>query len=450
MLRRCAENVERLISIDCSSPTSASTWSKTGSVASAAGGRRPDWCSAAARPSVFSATVLPPVFGPLTTSTRRSPSSRSIGTARRRVEQRMPRREQPHLVGDDDRRAAPAPRERGRARARGRARRSPRRASPARPRARPPAARARAGSARPPRARRSPPRRGGCSARRSRTARRTASAPTHDESWTTPGTLPRADVLTASTGRPPRSVTNRSCRNSVSSLDRATRPSSSVTRCLPLRSSLRRRRSAGEASSRRSEPSSSTARAIVSASESSDGSTGSTTSRSSGARAAASPSARRASSPTRDGLRDVAEVARPEHAVAGRVLRGGAHVREPGERRLGRVVEQRDALGRERLPARDLARVGGRRQLARELSAARALRRTLEPLEDRRKLQHGQGMRIHAGQCTEGRFSLLAARPGRAASAVEPGCLRAVSRFAARRSLRLFCAGFFVGFFGLS
>ena len=81
MLRRCAENVERLISIDCSSPTSASTWSNTGNVASSAGGRRPDWCSSAARPSVFSATVLPPVFGPLTTSTRRSPRSRSIGTA---------------------------------------------------------------------------------------------------------------------------------------------------------------------------------------------------------------------------------------------------------------------------------------------------------------------------------------------------------------------------------
>ena len=55
--------------------------SKTGSAAVAAGGRRPDWWSSAARPSVFSATVLPPVFGPLITSARRPSRSRSIGTA---------------------------------------------------------------------------------------------------------------------------------------------------------------------------------------------------------------------------------------------------------------------------------------------------------------------------------------------------------------------------------
>ena len=60
---------------------SASTRSNTGSAATSAGGRSPAWWSSAARPSVFSATVLPPVFGPLTTSARRSPRSRSIGTA---------------------------------------------------------------------------------------------------------------------------------------------------------------------------------------------------------------------------------------------------------------------------------------------------------------------------------------------------------------------------------
>ena len=60
---------------------SASTWSKTGSAAVSAGGRSPAWCRSAARPSVFSATVLPPVFGPLITSARSSPRSRSIGTA---------------------------------------------------------------------------------------------------------------------------------------------------------------------------------------------------------------------------------------------------------------------------------------------------------------------------------------------------------------------------------
>ena len=39
----CAEKVERLISIDCWSPMSATSRSNTGSAARAAGGRRPDW-----------------------------------------------------------------------------------------------------------------------------------------------------------------------------------------------------------------------------------------------------------------------------------------------------------------------------------------------------------------------------------------------------------------------
>ena len=60
---------------------SASTSSKIGSAAVTAGGRSPAWWSSAARPSVFRATVLPPVFGPLRTSARSGPRSRSIGTA---------------------------------------------------------------------------------------------------------------------------------------------------------------------------------------------------------------------------------------------------------------------------------------------------------------------------------------------------------------------------------
>ncbi len=83
MLATWPEKVERLISIDCRSPMSASTWSKTGSAAVSAGGRSPAWWRSAARPRVFSATVLPPVLGPLITSARRLPRSRSIGTAER-------------------------------------------------------------------------------------------------------------------------------------------------------------------------------------------------------------------------------------------------------------------------------------------------------------------------------------------------------------------------------
>ena len=153
---------------------------------------------------------------------------------RRRVEQRMPRAEQPHLVRDLHRRAAPAPRddpagERDVDRARSLDERA--RASA---RARRRAPRARAGSARPPRARRrrpreavvqlddlerldeerlarAPRRRGRCRAR-----------------------CCGALAFTASTGRPPRWVTKSSWRCSRSFAERARRRSSSVARCLPV------------------------------------------------------------------------------------------------------------------------------------------------------------------------------------------------------------------------
>ena len=70
-LRRWLEKVESDWAMLCSSPMSAITRRKTGSRApSAAGTRRPAWCISASRPSVLSETVLPPVFGPVTTSAR--------------------------------------------------------------------------------------------------------------------------------------------------------------------------------------------------------------------------------------------------------------------------------------------------------------------------------------------------------------------------------------------
>ncbi len=77
---RCALNVERLASIDCSSPTSANTSSKM---------RRRDSRHRPARecpiaraprsdPSALSSTVLPPVFGPETSSVRSSGVHREI------------------------------------------------------------------------------------------------------------------------------------------------------------------------------------------------------------------------------------------------------------------------------------------------------------------------------------------------------------------------------------
>src|ERR1700674_4364382 len=68
----CAEKVDKSAAIDCSSPMSTSTWSNSGRTARCAATGIPDCAASAAIPVVFSATVLPPVFGPLITRTFQS------------------------------------------------------------------------------------------------------------------------------------------------------------------------------------------------------------------------------------------------------------------------------------------------------------------------------------------------------------------------------------------
>ncbi len=82
--RRWPENVESDCATDCSSPMSAKTSRSTGSeLPASAGTWRPAWCMRHRRPIVRSVTVLPPVFGPVTTSAVNSPPrSTSIGTTR--------------------------------------------------------------------------------------------------------------------------------------------------------------------------------------------------------------------------------------------------------------------------------------------------------------------------------------------------------------------------------
>ena len=77
----CEENVESDCSRLCSSPMSASTSSKTGSCDPwCAGMCRPDCAMIASSPTVFRATVFPPVFGPVTTRIwNRRPRWTSIG-----------------------------------------------------------------------------------------------------------------------------------------------------------------------------------------------------------------------------------------------------------------------------------------------------------------------------------------------------------------------------------
>ena len=65
----------------------------------------------------------------------------------------------------------------------------------------------------------------------------------------------------------------------------------------------------------------------------------------------------------------------------------------------------------QRLAAEDFVAVGRGHEPAREFFAAGTLGRTCEALDNRRKLQHGEGMRIHAGQCTEARFCVRPRAP---------------------------------------
>ena len=74
----CAEKVERFCSIDCASPMSARKARKTGSTSLSAGTGTPACAIIASSPAVFSATVLPPVFGPLMISCRAAGSSPSV------------------------------------------------------------------------------------------------------------------------------------------------------------------------------------------------------------------------------------------------------------------------------------------------------------------------------------------------------------------------------------
>ena len=100
MLAMCAEKVLRLAEIDCSSPMSANTLLNTGTCEpSAAGISSPACAISDSSPAVLSATVLPPVFGPVITSTRGGIGGISRTSVRRDLdggagEQRMPRRAQ--------------------------------------------------------------------------------------------------------------------------------------------------------------------------------------------------------------------------------------------------------------------------------------------------------------------------------------------------------------------
>ena len=193
---------------------------------------------------------------------------------------------------------------------------------------------------------------------------------------------------------------NSSCRCSRSSLERTSCSSLSRTRCRPVRSSPRSLRSFGEALSRRSEPSSSTARSIALATCASAGSTAAASSRRSGAgrlveRGAGTQRAGR-------GVGDAPQRLRRERASESGVGRLVADVADPFERRLERLVEERDRLGRQCLAPSHLAGVGRRLELGGECSAVLGRGGARDPLPDRGKLQHVERVRVHPTECRLG------------------------------------------------
>ncbi len=231
--------------------------------------------------------------------------------------------------------------------------------------------------------------------------------PEPDESCTIPGTRPRAEDFSASTGRPPRSVTKSSCRCSASAGSRAILRSRSASLPRPSRSSRRKRRRAGEAESFRSDPSSSTERPISSATESSDGSMR-LDNREERRQVAALRNRAVRRHAGADRALDLREAPRVERAAARRQIGSLAHVGCAAELGLGGFVEQRDRLGRLLLAEPHLAGVARRAQRFRQGRSRIARRRSGEPGQDGRKLEELQVMLTHAASVEAGGASLPA------------------------------------------
>ena len=247
--------------------------------------------------------------------------------------------------------------------------------------------------------------------------------PAPELSWTMPGTAPRADARRASTGRPPRSVTKSSCRCSRTAGSRAKARRRSARRARPPRSSRRRRRRAGEAPSRRSEPSSSTAarapsRAALERRRRSPPrwprATGRSVERLERRPARRAPSRSSGRSPT--GSPGRGRCRAPPSAAASRDV---GDVREVG---LGGLLEQRDRLAREGLPARHLVDVVRRGERAAPAPRPRLARR-----RDPRAARGSPGARAaraRAAPSPESRPAASGHASARTSAADEGGCDR--------------------------
>ncbi len=89
-----------------------------------------------------------------------------------------------------------------------------------------------------------------------------------------------------------------------------------------------------------------------------------------------------------------------ERAAALGLRRGLADVLDAVQLDLLGLVEQRDRLRSQRLPAEHLLDVARRNELVRERDPERRLGGRRKPARDRRKLERLERSRVHAGQCT--------------------------------------------------
>ena len=230
-LRTWPEKVERLISIDCWSPMSASTRSNTGNVASTAGGREPGLVQQrgeaerlqrhrlAAR--VRAADHEHAQAAELEVDRHRRRRGRAAGGARRAAARRP--RSSPARRASGGR---GSPRASGEVELAGRLDERAQRLGRASPTCADSSRRIRSTSSR------SAPAASESRLLSSTTANGSTKSvwPELEESWTMPGTFERALAFTASTGRPPRSVTNSSWRWSRSPPSARARRSSSAAR----------------------------------------------------------------------------------------------------------------------------------------------------------------------------------------------------------------------------
>ena len=234
--------------------------------------------------------------------------------------------------------------------------------------------------------------------------------PEPDESCTIPGTRPRADAFSASTGRPPRSVTKSSCRCSAQRgvARELAEPLGELAAALAQLAPQAAQRRRGRVAQVRAVFLDRAADLLGDATRATRRCRRRAPSAPAGRPGRRAPGARRRRRRDRS-RRPATRPARVERAAALGEVGRLAHVGGPAEIRLGRLVEERDRLGvcrcrsrTTRRPATGRAPPPARRRLAR--------RRGGEPREDGGELEQLEIVLAHAVECRADRGVGPAAR----------------------------------------